>query len=149
MGGLCSAVWDGSHSLSISASSLLLLFFYVLLFSTQISKTTLICPPVLSYYSNNIKKNCTCVCVCVHALLSKCPSDHHRKLAYQETGEHTEESNCAFGRPRWLPEQKNCLFRGLGKQGGSQIKKIIMRRTWGRTERKKFNLQLPLLVSSY
>lgn len=44
--------------------------------SMQMSKTSLIWPPVLSYYSNNIK---TCVSVCVS---TECPSDHHRKLAY-------------------------------------------------------------------
>ncbi|MEQ2247117.1 hypothetical protein ILYODFUR_005920 [Ilyodon furcidens] len=33
-----------------------------------------------------------------------------RKLAYRETGELAEESNCALGRPRCLPEQKTKLW---------------------------------------
>lgn len=72
----------------------------VSLFSMQISKTTLVWPPVLSYYSNNIKKT-------AREPVCERPSDHHRKLAYRESREQAEESNCAFGRP-------GCLNKNLG-----------------------------------
>lgn len=81
----------------------------VSLFSMQISKTTLIWPPVLSYYGNNVKKLCLCVS-------TECPSDHHRKLAYRET-ESTQRKVIVH-----LEGHAGCLNRNLetGKQAGSQ-----------------------------